>query len=99
MNKVETMETVAEMVGLEVDYVYEAAMYFSSYEEAFNWIYLSDENPNRPFSDSELIKQLASVTLEKLQEEHANTPAEYMVLIADHTYITKTGIAYLRITR
>jgi hypothetical protein len=99
MNKVETMESVAEMVGLEFDYVLEAAMYFSSYEEAFNWIYLSEENPARPFSDTELINQLASVTLEKLQEEHANTPAEYMVLIHDHTYITKTGIAYLRITK
>jgi hypothetical protein len=99
MNKVETMETVADMVGLEFNYVFEAAMYFSSFEEAFNWIYLSKENPNRPFSDSELIKQLALVTPEHMHEVHANTAGEYMVLINDHTYITKTGIAYLRITR
>jgi hypothetical protein len=99
MSKVETMETVADMVGLEFNYVFEEAMYFSSLEEAFNWIYLSDENPIRPFNEIELIKQLAGVTLEQMQEVHANTPGEYMVLIHDHTYITKTGIAYLRITR
>lgn len=99
MNKVETMETVADMVGLEFNFVYEAAMYFSSFEEAFHWIYLSKENPNRPFSDFELIKELSSVTAEQMLEAHANTPGEYMVLIHDHTYITKTGIAYLRITR
>jgi hypothetical protein len=99
MSKVETMQKVAEMVGLEFDYVLDAATYFNTLDEAFNWIYLSEDNPKRPFTDLDLIKALASVTLEKMQEVHANTPAEYMVLIHDHTYITDTGIAYLSITR
>lgn len=99
MNKVETMKTVAEMVGLEFSYVLEAATYFISLEEAFNWIYLSNDNPNRPYNDADLIKELAAVTVEQMEEMKANTPAEYMVLIHDHTYITLTGIAYLRITK
>ena len=99
MDKRAAAEMVAEMVGLEFGYVLEAATYFSSLEEAFNWIYLSDENPIRPLSELDLIHQLASITIEQMQELNANTPAEYMVIDHDHTYITSAGIAYLRIQR
>ena len=34
-----------------------------------------------------------------MKELNANTPAEYMVLNHDHTYITTEGIAYIRIQR
>jgi hypothetical protein len=99
MNKVETMKKVAEMTGLEFEYVLGAAGFFNTLDEAFNWIFLSNENSNRPFSDLDLIKELAAVTVEKMQEAHANTPAEYLVLNHDHTYLTETGVAYLRIQR
>ncbi len=43
MSKLETMEMVAEMVGLDYGYVVEAATYFRNIEEAFNWIYFSEK--------------------------------------------------------
>ena len=39
------------------------------------------------------------VTIEEMKELNANTPAEYMVLNHDHTYLTTEGIAYIRIKR
>jgi hypothetical protein len=99
MSKLETMEMVSEMTGLYFGYVVEAATYFKNFEEAFSWLYLSEGNPHRTLNQSDLIKKISSITIEEMQELHANTPLEYMVLIDDHTYITKTGIAYLRITK
>ncbi|MCQ6275158.1 hypothetical protein JMM81_09305 [Bacillus sp. V3B] len=87
----------AEMVGLDFGYVLEAANYFNSLDETFNWIYLTGHNYE--LSQQDLIKQLSAVTVEQMKEVGANTPAEYMVLDHDHTYITSEGIAYLRITR
>jgi hypothetical protein len=97
MDKRKAAEMVAEMVGLEFGYVLEASNFFNSFDEAFNWIYLSEHNYE--LNQQDLIKQLSSVTIEQMQEVGANTPAEYMVLDHDHTYITTEGIAYLRITR
>jgi len=99
MSKVDELELVADMVGLEVGYVVEAANYFTSIEEAFHWLYLSEENPLRPYNHEELIEKLSSITVEQLKEENAESVAEYMVLIDDHTYMTKSGVAYLRIQR
>lgn len=99
MSKLETMEKVAEMVGLNVGYVVEAAAYFRNFEEAFNWIYLSEENPNRPYEQNALIKKMSSITVEDLQDEKVNSVIEYMVYDDTHTYITDTGIAYLRIIK
>lgn len=97
MNKREAAEMVAEMVGLDFGYVLEAATYFSTLEEAFNWIYLSENNFE--YSQLDIINQLSNVTIEQMKELNANTPAEYLVLNHDHTYITTAGIAYLRIQR
>ena len=80
MSKVEELELVADMVGLEADYVVEEADFFRSVKE-------------------ELINVLASITVEDLQEENANSVAEYMILQDKDTYITKSGVAYLRIQR
>ena len=99
MSKVEELELVADMVGLEADYVVEEADFFKSVNEAFHWIYLSEENPLKPYSKEELINVLASITVEDLQEENANSVAEYMILQDKDTYITKSGVAYLRIQR
>jgi ATP-dependent RNA circularization protein (DNA/RNA ligase family) len=99
MSKVEELVMVADMVGLESDYVVKEANYFKSINEAFHWIYLSEENPLKPYSKEELINVLASITVEDLQDENVNTVAEYMVLQDKDTYITKTGVAYLRIQR
>ena len=97
MNKRACAEMVAEMVGLDYGYVLEAATYFSTLDEAFEWIYLSENNFE--YSQLDIIKQLSHVTIEQMKELNANTPAEYMVLNHDHTYITTEGIAYLRIQR
>ncbi len=97
MNKRACAEMVAEMVGLDYGYVMEAATYFSNFDEAFNWIYLSENNFE--FSQLDIIKQLSKVTIDEMKELDANTPAEYMVLNHDHTYITTEGIAYIRIQR
>jgi hypothetical protein len=99
MSKVEELELVADMVGLELGYVVEAADYFTSIDEAFHWIYLSEDNPLRPYSKEELIRVLASITVEDMQELDANSVAEYMVKEDKDTYITKSGVAYLRIQR
>lgn len=99
MSKVEELELVADMVGLEPEYVVGEADYFTSIDAAFNWIYLSEENPLRPYSSEELINVLASITVEDLQDENANSVAEYMILQDKDSYITKTGVAYLRIQR
>jgi hypothetical protein len=99
MSKVEELEMVADMVGLEADYVVEEADYFTSIDEAFHWLYLSEENPLRPYSKEELINILASVTVEDMEDEGVETVAEYMVLQDKDTYITKSGVAYLRIQR
>ncbi|WP_338469564.1 hypothetical protein R4Z10_12110 [Niallia sp. XMNu-256] len=99
MSKVEELELVADMVGLEPGYVMQEANYFSTIEEAFHWLYLSEENPLRPYNKEELINVMASITIEQMQELDANTVVEYMVLNDDHTYLTKTGVAYLRIVR
>lgn len=88
---------VAEMVGLDYGYVLEAATYFSTIEEAFDWIFLSENNFE--YSQLDIIKQLSQVTIEEMKELNANTPAEYMVLNHDHTYFTTEGIAYIRIQR
>jgi hypothetical protein len=97
MNKRACAEMVAEMVGLEYGYVLEAATYFSTLDEAFEWIYLSEDNFE--YSQLDVIKQLSNVTIEEMKELNANTPAEYMVLNHDHTYLTTEGVAYIRITR
>ena len=99
MGKLEDLEMVADMVGLDYGYVVEASTYFTSIEEAFNWIYLSEDNPNRPYSQEELINVLSSISIEQLEEQDVKTVAEYMVHNDDHTYIAKSGIAYLRIQR
>ena len=99
MSKVEELELVADMVGLEADYVVEEADFFKSINDAFHWIYLSEENPLKPYSKEELINVLASITVEDLQDENANSVAEYMILQDTDTYITKSGVAYLRIQR
>lgn len=99
MSKLETMEKVSEMVGLNVGYVVEAATYFRNFEEAFKWIYLSEDNPHRPYDKETLIKKMASVTAKDLQEYNAKNVLEYMVYDDMHTYITDTGIAYIRIIR
>ena len=97
MNKRACAEMVAEMVGLDYGYVLEAATYFSTLDEAFDWIYLSENNFE--YSQLDIIKQLSQVTIEEMKELNANTPAEYMVLNHDHTYLTAEGIAYIRIQR
>jgi hypothetical protein len=99
MSRFETMEMVSEMTGLHFGYVVEAATYFTNYEEAFNWLYLSEDNPHRTLNRSDLINKISFITIEDMEELHANTPLEYMVFNDDHTYSTKTGIAYLRITK
>ena len=99
MSKLETMEKVADMVGLNVGYVVEAATYFRTIEEAFNWVYLSENNPYRPYDQNTLIKKMASITIEDLQDENVNSVMEYMVYDDLHTYITDSGIAYLRIIK
>lgn len=99
MSKMKMMEKVAEMTGLNVGYVVEATAYFHHFEEAFNWIYLSEENPNRPDSQEELIKKMAGITIENLQEEKVHSVIEYMVYEDPHTYMTDSGIAYLCIIK
>ena len=98
MSKLETMEMVSEMTGLDFGYVVEAASYFRNYNEAFNYLYLSEESPDR-LEPAELIKQLSSVTVQQMQDINVNTPLEYLVMDNRHTYITPKGIGYLRITR
>ncbi|KAA9021690.1 hypothetical protein [Niallia endozanthoxylica] len=99
MNKLKTAEMVADMVGLDYGYVVEAIEYFKSIDEAFNWIFLSEENPMRPYTQEQLTQKLASVTIEDMQEANAKTAGEYLVIDADHTYLTPYGVAYIRITR
>jgi hypothetical protein len=99
MGKLEDLEMVADMVGLDYGYVVEATTYFTSMEDAFNWLYLSEDNPNRPYDQSELVKVLSSISIEQMEELGVKTVAEYMVHNDDHTYIGKSGIAYLRIQR
>jgi hypothetical protein len=97
MNKRACAEMVAEMVGLDFGYVLEAATYFNTIDEAFDWIYLSENNFE--YSQLDIIKQLSNVTIQEMKELDANTPAEYLVVNNDHTYITTEGIAYIRIKR
>ena len=99
MSKLDTMEKVADMVGLDFGYVVEAATYFRTIEEAFNWVYLSENNPHRPYDQNTLIKKMASITIEDLQDENVNSVMEYMIYDDLHTYITDSGIAYLRIIK
>lgn len=99
MSKVEELELLAEMVDLEPEYVKREATYFTSKEQAFHWIYLSEENPVKPYTKEELIKVMASITVEDMQDLKANSVMEYMLLDDVHTYITKSGVAYLRIQR
>jgi len=99
MSKLKTAEMVADMVGLDYGYVVEAIEYFKSIDEAFNWVFLSEENAMRPYTQEQLIQKLASVTIEDMQEVNAKTAKEYLVIDADHTYITPHGVAYIRITR
>ncbi|WP_428908432.1 hypothetical protein [Niallia sp. Krafla_26] len=98
-SKVEELTLVAEMVDLEPEYVIRSADYFNSIEEAFNWLYVSEENPLRPYSKEKLIEVMASITIEQMEELNAKSVVEYMVLDDLHTYITKNGVAYLRIQR
>ena len=58
MNKRACAEMVAEMVGLDYGYVLEAATYFSTFDEAFDWIYLSKIISN--ISQLDIIKQLST---------------------------------------
>ena len=83
MSKRDTMTIVSDRLGLYFGYVIEAATYFPGFQEAFEWLYLSGENPHQTLN----------------QEVQANTLLEYMVLTDDHTYVTDKGIAYLRIIR
>ncbi len=99
MGKIEELELVAEMVDLEPEYVIKEASYFSSKEKAFHWIFLSEENPVKPYSKEQLIEVMASITVEDMQDLKANSVIEYMLLDDVHTYITKSGVAYLRIQR
>ncbi|WP_338447931.1 hypothetical protein R4Z09_16965 [Niallia oryzisoli] len=99
MSKLKTAEMVADMVGLDYGYVVEAIEYFKTIDEAFNWVFLSEENPTRPYTQEQLIQKLASVTKEDMEELNAKTAGEYLVIDADHTYITPYGVAYIRITR
>ena len=99
MSKRDTMTIVSERLGLYFGYVVEAATYFPGYQEAFEWLFLSGENPHQTLNQEELLKKMASISREEMQEVQANTLLEYMVLTDDHTYVTDTGIAYLRIIR
>ncbi|WP_394231530.1 hypothetical protein [Niallia oryzisoli] len=99
MSKLKAAEMVADMVGLDYGYVVEAIEYFKTVDEAFNWIFLSEENPLRPYTQEQLVQKLASVTIEDMQEVNAKTAGEYLVIDADHTYLTPYGVAYIRITR
>jgi hypothetical protein len=99
LSKRDTMTIVSEMLGLYFGYVIEAATYFRNYQEAFDWLYLSGDNPHQTLNQEELLNKMASISMEEMQEVHANTLLEYMVLTDDHTYVTEKGIAYLRIIR
>lgn len=99
MSKRDTMTIVSERLGLYFGYVIEAATYFRNYEEAFDWLFLSGDNPHQTLNKEELLNKMASISMEEMQEVQANTLLEYMVLTDDHTYVTDKGIAYLRIIR
>ena len=99
MSKRETMQMVSEMTDLYFGYTVEATTYFEKFEKAFNWLYLSEDNPHRSLSPLELIEEMSSITVEEMQELQANTPLEYMVKADDHTFITPKGIGYLRILK
>lgn len=99
MSKRETLQMVSEMTNLYFGYTAEATTYFKNYEEAFNWLYLSEDNPHRTLDPLELIKQMSSITIEDMRELEVNTPLEYMVKADDHIFVTPKGIGYLRILK
>ena len=63
MNKRACAEMVAEMVGLDYGYVIEAATYLSNFDEAFNWIYLSENNFE--YSQLDIINNYPRLQLKK----------------------------------